>query len=251
MSKINGYDNEYAFVKLFNQKPIKNLDPVSRELIDTLFNYKNDLSIITCWKNHYKQKADIMIKIENHIKGISIKKGIKNSVHAEGISYFVDFLKENNVPLSIIKEYLKFHYADGTINGKGKKKISTNDYKLEHQDKIDIINSYFNNEQFISKCINRFIITGANSIYPISALIYGEPNDYIFILPKEIQKMIIMKKDMKSTGIHIGSLQVQPKNRCLNNNSKYEKDRYYVQIKWYNLFDNYIEYKYIQKTYKY
>ncbi len=248
MCKTNGYDNEYAFVKLFNQKHIKDLDPKSRELIDTIFNYESDLSIITCWKNHYQQKADILIKIENHIKGISIKKGIKNSVHAEGISYFVDFLKDSNIPLNVIKEYLKFHYADGTINGKGKKRISTDDYKLNHQDKIDEINYYFNNEQFIIKCINRFIITGVNSAYPISALIYGEPNDYIFILPKEIQEMIVKKKDMKSTGIHIGSLQVQPKNRCLNNNPKYEKDRYCIQIKWYNLFDNYIEYKYNQKV---
>lgn len=250
MSKINGFDNEYAFVKLFNQKSIKDLDPISRELIDSIFDYKTDSSIITCWRNHLKQKADIMIKIENHVKGISIKKGIKNSVHAEGVYHFVNFLKKNNISSDIIEEYLKFHFADETINGKGKKRISTEDYKLEHKDKIDIINSYFNKEQFINNCINRFILTGVNSIYPISALIYGEPNDYIFILPEEIREMIIRKKDIQSTGIHIGSLQVQPKNRCLNNNPKYEKDRYYVQIKWYNLFDNYIEYKYFQQTCK-
>ena len=34
----------------------------------------------------------------------------------------------------------------------------------------------------------------------------------------------------------------QPKNRCLNYNPLYEKDRYCVQIKWYNIFDDIIEY---------
>ena len=34
---------------------------------------------------------------------------------------------------------------------------------------------------------------------------------------------------------------VQPKNRCLNYNTKYKKDRYCIQIKWYNLFDDIIE----------
>lgn len=34
----------------------------------------------------------------------------------------------------------------------------------------------------------------------------------------------------------------QPKNRCLNYNPLYEKDRYSVQIKWYSLNDDIIEY---------
>lgn len=29
--------------------------------------------------------------------------------------------------------------------------------------------------------------------------------------------------------------------RCLNNNPKYEKNRYVSQIKWYNLYDDIIE----------
>ena len=33
----------------------------------------------------------------------------------------------------------------------------------------------------------------------------------------------------------------QPKNRCLNYNTKYEKDRFCIQIKWYSIFDDIIE----------
>ena len=45
-------------------------------------------------------------------------------------------------------------------------------------------------------------------------------------------------------------LTVQPKNRCLNYNSKYEKDRFCIQIKLYNLFDNIIENMYLKERNK-
>ena len=253
MEEINGYENEYEFVKVFNKKCVAELDPISKELIDSIFNYKNDKSIITCWRNHYLQKADILIKLENHVKGISIKKGIKNSVHSENIHYFVEFMKENSISSDIIKEYLRFHYGDGTTNGKGKFRLSADEYKQKYPESICKINEAFNNPNFIKKCIKRFITVGTNGIYPISALIFGIPNDYIFITNKEIEKIILGKQDMISSGIHIGSLQVQPKTRCLNYNPLYEKYRQCIQIKWYNLFDNYLEYKYttlMQKKYK-
>ena len=129
MSNINGFDNEYEFVKYLNEKEINELDPMTRELIDKLYPYENPHSIIKCWRNHYKQKSDILIRINNVMKGISIKKGIKNSLHAEGISSFINFLIEEGVDREIVLEYLKYHYADGSTNGKGLKRISVEEYK--------------------------------------------------------------------------------------------------------------------------
>lgn len=63
------------------------------------------------------------------MKGISIKKGYKNSVHVERISDFIHFLIENNIDREIVTEYLKYHYADGSTNGKGIKRLSVEEYK--------------------------------------------------------------------------------------------------------------------------
>ena len=41
------------------------------------------------------KKSDIFIKINSKIKGISIKKGMKNSVHVERISDFIHKSKKN------------------------------------------------------------------------------------------------------------------------------------------------------------
>ncbi len=241
MDSISGEENEFTFVQYLNGKKISMLNPMFKDLIDELFPLENEDSIIKCWKNHLKQKSDIFIKINNKIKGISIKKGSRNSVHVERISDFIHFLIENNVKKDTIIEYLKYHYADGSTNGKGLKRLSASEYKKENQKKIDEINKEFNNEKIIKAAIDRFIIKGNNSDYYIDAIIYGEADNFVWITTNDIVNIILSKKDVYSTPVHFGSITCQPKNRCLNYNSLYEKDRFCVQMKWYSLFDDIIE----------
>lgn len=74
-------------------------------------------------------------------------------------------------------------------------------------------------------------------------IIYGFYDDFIFITKDEIKDIINSKIDYYSTGVHFVSLSCQTLTRCLNYNPKYEKNRFCVQIKWYNFFDDIIEYK--------
>lgn len=242
MSNINGFDNEFEFVKYLNGKRIRELNPMMREIIDELYPYFDDDSIIKCWRNHYKQKSDIFIRINGLIKGVSIKKGIKNSVHAESVGSFIRFLRENNVDDTIINEYLKYHYADGSIDGTGLERISADEYKINNQDSIDRINIAFNKRKLLEAAIHRFVIKGTNSIYCIDALIYGEVDNFVWVTKNDIVNMILSKKDIYSTAVHFGPMTCQPKARCLNRNYKYEQDRFFIQIKWYSLFDDIFEY---------
>lgn len=241
MYTISGEDNEFAFVKYLNGKQIKMLNPMFRELIDKLFPLENENSTIKCWRNHLKQKTDIFLKINNTMKGISIKKGSRNSMHVERISDFIHFLIQHGVKRNNITEYLKYHYADGTTNGYGQSRISAEEYKKEHQKSIDEINKNLNNEKVLKAAIDRFIIKGNNSNYYIDAIIHGEVNDFIWITKQDIINIILSKKDIYSTSVHFGPITCQPKNRCLNYNPLYEKDRFCVQLKWYNIFDDIIE----------
>jgi len=241
MNSINGSENELEFVKYFNNRKISELNPMCRQFIENLFYITDENLVIKCWKNKYKQKSDIFIKINKEVKGISIKKGIKNSVHVERISDFIHFLIENKVDRNIVIEYLKYHYADGSTNGKGEKRVSVEEYKKANQESINKINMVFKDENILKNAIDKFVIKGNNSTLYISALVYGEINDFIWITADDIKKVILRKKDIYLTGVHFGPLVCQPKNRCLNYNSKYEKDRFCVQIKWYSLFDDIIE----------
>ena len=239
-TNINGYDNEFNFIKYLNGKRISELNPMFYDFIIAIFSNVNENDKILCWKNKYRQKADIFIMINGITKGVSIKKGSRNSVHVEPISEFIHFLIINGIQRDCIIKYLKYHYADGTTNGKGLKRISVSEYKKYNESDIIEINKAFNNEKLINAAIERFITKGIFSKYEIAAIIDGEVDDFLWITTSDIKKIINSKTIFYSSAVHIGPLFCQPKNRCLNHNPIYEKDRFCVQIKWYSLFDDII-----------
>lgn len=238
---INGFKNEREFCEYLHNKKVKQVNPIFQDLLYTLYGSLTEEEIIHAYINYNKQKSDLYITISGVTKGISIKKGIKNSVHIEPIQKFVKFLKAQNIPDEIINEVLKYHYADGTTDGTGKMRISSGEYKELYQDKLDLINSYFSKENIVRKAINRFVLVGNNSDKSIDAIIYGVIDDFVWITKDEIIDIILKYKDIKRTGLSFGPLFYQPMNRCLNYNPKYEYAREYIQIKWYHLSDAIIE----------
>lgn len=241
-STSTGIQNEYDFAIIINKKRVKDLNILLRNFIDDIFGQTNEDDVVKCKVDCKKKKYDIVICINDIEKKISIKKGIKNSVHMEEISSFIHFLIENNVSRNTIIEYLKYQYADGTTNGTGKIRLSANEYKKENQNKIDKINQELNKKELLEKAIDRFVLKGNKSDESIDALIYGVPNDFIWIKACDIKKVILSKQNHYSTAVHFGPLTVQPQDRCLNRNIKYESRRFCVQVKWYNIADDIIEF---------
>lgn len=208
MSEISGIDNELEFVKYLNGKRVSDLNSMFRDLIEDLFSNMNEDLMIKCWSNYRKQKSDIFIRIDGLTKGISIKKGMKNSVHVEEISSFIHFLIENKVERDVVIEYLKYHYADGSTNGMGIERLSVLEYKEKNQLSIDKINEIFNEEKLLSAAIDRFVIKGRNADYYISAIIWGEVNDFLWLKTGEVKNIILSKKDLYSTAVHFGPMTV-------------------------------------------
>ena len=237
---MDGYKNEYNFVLEFNNKKVCELNPISQDLIYAIFDNVKSYNTIKSWTNHFNQKTDIFIKIGHIIKGISIKMGNRNSVHVESIENFIQFLKNHNIPNDIIKEYLRFHYADGTIDNTGSNRLSAEEYKYKYQDSLDKINNYFNDKNIIEDAIDRFVLIGNNSEYSIDAMICGTPNDFLWITKKDIKNYLLDNINYCSSP-HFSELVCQPMARCINHNKKYERFREYVQIKWYSMFNNIID----------
>lgn len=243
MKNISGKQNEIDFVKHINNKKIYELNPLIIELIEDLFSNFNYDDIVYSWLNSEPQKTDFFIRINKDVRRISLKIGDKNSVHLEPISEFIHFLIENNIERECVIKYLKYHYADGSSNDSGKKRLSAVEYKLSHQDEIDKINNAFNSDEFIKKVILRFVLMGRNDSNEIDALVYGSIYDFLYLTKDSIYNIIFAKRDIYSSGIHIGPLFIQPQSRNLQGNPQFEKCRYCVQVKWFNLCDHIIEYK--------
>ncbi len=244
---ISGYKNEYEFIDYLNLRKVKFLNPMFKDFIEKLFKNIKEDDYIYCSKICDNCKGDIKIKINDEVKIISIKKGVKNSVHLEPLESFVDFLKYYGVTNEIINNYLEYHYADGTTDGKGEKRLDAKEFKINNQEKIDEFNKNINNKFLLHRACYRFVFKGIHGQDEIDAIIFGVVDDFIWATKQEIEEVILSKINEYSTGPHFGPLSIQPWNRCINRNPKYERCRNYIQIKWYNLADDII---YIMSHYR-
>lgn len=244
---INGFCNEHYFVRAFNKKRIRNLNPIQESFIRDVFPNIRYEDIIYCYKDDNKMKYDIVLRLNNEEKYISIKKGLKNSVHCEKLDKFIDYLTSLGFSREILIKILKYQFADGTIYGIGKfeNRLSTEEYKLLYKDDIKEINEKLNDIKYLRKFIDRFIITGTrNYSKPIDYIVYGLSNDFFWLSREEIYELFEQRLNEESNSVHISRLNYQPQDRCLNGNQLYEERRFVIQIKWYNIYDDILYYKY-------
>lgn len=240
--KNDGILNEYEFIKKLNNKRVYELEYLLQEFVQDIFPTCTKNSIVKYKKGIHYEKVDIIISIGSKIKNISIKKGHKNSIHSEKNSKFINFLKEIGIDYNIIDGILKYHFADGTIDGSGIKRIGSKEYQLKNSESISIINKHINTKKIIKRVINRFIIQGTQEhSNSIDILIYGNTNDFMYITKSEIYSFLLSKNKFKSNALHFSCLIYQNLSRVLDYNKSREYMRSWIQIKWYNLEDNIIE----------
>ena len=242
MLKNHGIRNEYLFVQNINNKKFRNLNFLLQDLVKYLFPEVEKNDVLKCYKNVEYEKGDICIKLNGNVKYVSIKMGHGNSVHGEKLEKFSKFLLNLNVPQDIINQILKYHYADGTLDGSGKVRISSQEYKEKSKNSIETINKFLNSEYIIKEAIKRFIIKGTQwHLNNIDVLVYGTYDNFLFVTVDEIYEYILSKSNNPSSAIHFSILTYQPESRVLNYDSMHEYQRHSIQIKWYNLEDNIIE----------
>src|SRR5699024_5952328 len=127
--KVDGFQNEICFAEKLNGNRVKDLEPAYQNMIVQLYGKVSKCRKVKAYVDENKKKYDMVVEIGKVKKLISIKKGINNSMHVEGISTFVHFLIEMKIGRENVMTYLKYHYADGTTNGKGDYRMSAREYK--------------------------------------------------------------------------------------------------------------------------
>ena len=242
-----GYQNEYDFVELYNDKYLYQLDNNSKIFLKELFgDIINDDERIKSWKNKMNQKTDIFIRYKNHIKNISLKCGNSNSMHHEQIQEFKRYLEKLEIPYKVIDKYVSYHYGyrrdnDGNIDFS--KSLSAEEYKKIYQHELDIFNVTINKTRIIVDMIDRFIVRGRNSDYDIDALVCGTIDNYVWIMKYDLYDLILSKKCLHFTSPHIACMTLGPKKRNLDGNSKNRKDRYLVCVRWNFIKEDIINFK--------
>ncbi|TDW16115.1 hypothetical protein EDD63_12813 [Breznakia blatticola] len=236
--EISGIENEKEFVRAFHKKKVKHLPILLYDLVETLYDDIHADDIVCAYHIKEKMKPDFYIEIRGIKKYISVKMGFKTSVHTENVYEFIRFLRSIGVSYSATEAYLHYHFADGTTNGKGDVRLSGEEYKTLYQHEIDEINRAFSRISNIDKILDRFMFVGTQFSCKVDALILGIVEDHWWITTKEIKEQVLRQMNRKTTCPRIGPFSIQPLNRCLNKNPKYEKARYHVQLKWYQISDD-------------
>lgn len=234
-SNTSGFQNETDLISALANKYYLNLNNNLKNFISFLFPQVNDYDKIKCYSGMVGQKPDIIIEINNKRKNISIKKGSGNSVHQEDIELFIDFLTTLDISEEAKIELLKYHWADGTTNGSGKIRVSSAEYKAEHQNEIDLINSELNKKETLTKLITRVLFKGKNDEFDEADVVYyGTINKGHWATKNEIIKYML-NNNFDINSIHFGPLTYQIWNRCLNFNPNTENRRNVMQVKWGSL----------------
>lgn len=239
-----GYKNEFRIADYLNRRRIKDLNVDMQEMIYKLYEGVSDELVVTAFVDMNKCKYDVVLFVDRVVKRISVKTGYKNSVHTGELDSFLRFLRQCGLAEKEIQMYVRYHFADYSLDGSGVHRISAIEYRADskHQKEIYELNKAFNDLNVVEKAIDRFVITGKKGNKPIDGLLYGTKDDFLFLTRDEVYGTIKSNRYKTSKGPHISVLQIQPFSRNLNYNPKYECNRYRVQLKWYNIIEDYYSY---------
>ena len=228
----NGYQNEVNFAAEINKKKYCDLNDNMKNFIKFIFNdVKND-DVLECKRYKAKCKADVYIKLNNVIKRISIKSGMRVSVHAEPINDFILFLKSINISNNILKYLLLYHYGDFTTDGSGNVRLSASELKERYENEIRIFNKYVNYRNIIKKVIIRCLFNGKSNINTADYIYYGYVPNGIYASREEIIDYFCNNIVSTIKAPHFSYLIYQNWNRNIIYNTKIESHRYYSQFKW-------------------
>jgi len=227
----NGIQNEIDFVKSLNGKKLYQLSKNMQDLLKVIFLDINSKSTIACWQSKYYEKADIKIKINNELRGLSIKTGRFCSMHQESTKKFYPFLIKIGVDTKIINLFDNFMH--GTINNK---KVDASTYIKYHEPEITVIRKTFNEYYTKANLIIRFLFQGTEiQKYDCDAIIYGTPTNFLWATKHEILNFLLNYEIKKYNHINISALNIKNYDRNLKNIKSRKEKENQIQVKWYFL----------------
>ncbi len=224
-----GFRNEIDFVISLNNKKYGDLSIEFKSLLSKLFKNLNTDTNIICWQSKYSEKADIKIKINNEIKGVSIKCGANCSFHQESVQKFSNYLIKIGVKNNIIKNFNDF--IKGYVKGN---KVDAKTYINNNKEEIVEIIDSFNKVYVKINLILRFIFQGTElQKYDCDAIIYGTPSKFLWATKNEVIEYLVNYDTISIYQIGLSALSIKCYDRNLKNNQSRINCIEDIQVKWY------------------
>lgn len=230
----SGLENEKQIIEELFGKRFMQLSPFWRDTVKKIFPEVRDEQIIIARKipNMVGCKTDFELQVGHEYVNISVKSGKWPSIHQERINYFLEFLKEQSISQETMNFIAFYLYADGTVDGSGDEKMTTEEIKALYMDRIQKANEEINNINFIKKILFRALIKGRKeSRKEIDYLYYGDSHSGLLVSKEQIMEAIPYKNTSNYKCLHCGPLIFINKDKQFNR-TRNKDDSNYLQLKW-------------------
>jgi hypothetical protein len=231
-----GFLAEQEIIKYINETQKYDLmNNNIKSFLNDLFNFNLKEHTIYAKKFGENYKPDIAIHCNGITKYVSIKTGSSNSIHQEHLYSFINFLQTLGAPQEIILIIKEFQFNDKTTDGSGTMRKPALEYQIEHQEKIQKLNKFFNNEFIAPKMIERLLFSGEYFNIPnVDYIYHGNLENGHWACKNDILKYLLSKK-IYSASPHVSKLYYQSLHRNLKHDIYFEFRRYYIQFKWHSI----------------
>lgn len=244
---------EDEIVNALNKKRYKHLNNNMRNFIRDIYGVVNERDKIYCEKTNDYIKPDIVIKIKNRTRYVSIKSGRASIMHDEIIKNVILFFRELGVSEYSQKLLLFYQYGDGTLNGSGKYRRDYHETYTWLESGIKKFNEEMNlDHTLVEKIIERVMFQGVNNEAPRADYIYQGDLSYGIVVSREqILKHLRNKTFNFYENVHIGPLLFRPHARYAKTVVKNEKLRNRIEFYWPNFHEDMVYiYKRYNKTFR-
>jgi hypothetical protein len=188
-----GVKNEDEFVYFLNEKKGSELSVNLKNMMERLFGIVDPDKTFYCQKTENYIKPDILITHDNKEVGVSLKYGRSQVVHEEQIKTFILYLRKEGISSRTQQTLLLFQYGDGTNDGTGERRYSSDQVRIMLANRIREANEELNKDkEFIKRFITRIIFDGVNpEAKKADAIYYGDVNYGVTVTRKQMNKLII------------------------------------------------------------
>ena len=243
MGRTEGFFKEDEMIHFLNKKRVVDLSPSLHTLVKMNFGVLEPDEIVTCDYGQEHTKCDFVITYQGKQKGVSLKTGKAEVMHTEKISTFIPFLRSVGVSEESLRTLLLFHFGDGTLDGTGKKRYSTEEVMMWLGDRVKRLNNELNGDkELMKRILERILFQGVDVNALAANCIYiGSYEDGVCATKKQIYKYVDKRGWDYYVRPHVGPIQFRPWVRYVGTGDINIEKRIRIQCHWPN-FRSELEY---------
>jgi len=245
---------EKELEQALNNKRYKNLSGNLQTMIKDMFGVVKPRDKIKCEKCEEFIKPDLLIKVKNKSKYVSVKSGGAQTVHQETIDKVIPFLRSIGIENDELRTMCLFHFADGTCDGSGVKRMDNMRVLVWLESKIKVFNQKVNNHpDLIELILERLLFQGVDpNAARVDYIYFGDLDYGITVSRHQIKRHLHTKSYMFLRNLHFGPILFRPHARYAHSEIKnfynhkkvdfywpgLEKDLQYIYKRYGNYYED-------------